>query len=59
MEKDTPVSEMPRSEPEVNDQADETDKTEFASQQQQEQPSTVTTNVWRAMCVIIPSARLR
>ena len=33
MEKDTPVSEMPRSEPDVKDQSGETDKTEFASQQ--------------------------
>ena len=41
MEKDIPVSEMLRSEPVVNDQSGETDKTEFASQQQQEQPSTV------------------
>ena len=34
---------MPMSEPEVNDQLAETDKAESALQEQQQQPSTVTT----------------
>ena len=53
MEEDTPVSEMPMSESKVNDQSCETDKTEFASQQQQEQPSVITNTTAPAVSTLL------